>query len=307
MAIRFVTGTDDRYFAQLFLLLGSLRRHSGDVRLHVCDFGLSAPYRDFLRGQGMLLDMPAGAGSPPHAWYYKGMVARYTDAFGDDPIVWLDLDMIALEDIRPLFSMLVADMEQKGQTIACTGGGTVSGQLNAKLAPRYAQLVQGKDGDFPYLNAGFWVCRSRDFLRRYGALCAQMPMELLFEQSAFILTAMEQPSRLRLLDLPWNTMNDALATMQLAGEGRDTQVITELGERIHLLHITSNNRDRDLVHQDLRFELSGYFYTCNIKLLRRPDLLPLQLGLITEGLQAYHQPLIGAGILLQTDLVASTP
>ena len=51
-AIRYVTGVNAEYFFILFPLFASLRRHAPDVRLEVCDFGLTEPQRAFLLDAG---------------------------------------------------------------------------------------------------------------------------------------------------------------------------------------------------------------------------------------------------------------
>jgi hypothetical protein len=54
-SIAFVTGVDAEMFGQLFLLLGSLRRNSPGVWLHVCDLGMNERIQAAFEQAGILI------------------------------------------------------------------------------------------------------------------------------------------------------------------------------------------------------------------------------------------------------------
>src|SRR6516225_5166739 len=85
----FVTGVDEIFFNQIFLLLGSLQRNSPGISLYVCDFGLSERQREFLRQKRMLLEVPAGIGNRRHVREYKAALVRYVADLHAECVVWL--------------------------------------------------------------------------------------------------------------------------------------------------------------------------------------------------------------------------
>ena len=79
-SVVFVTGVDAGMFGQLFLLLGSLRRNSPSVWLHVCDLGLTEAQREYFRRGKRLLKRPVGRPLRRHPWYGKAALGDYTRA-----------------------------------------------------------------------------------------------------------------------------------------------------------------------------------------------------------------------------------
>src|SRR5579863_4080977 len=258
-SISFVTGVDHRMFDQLFLLIGSLRRSSPSIELLVCDFGLSDHQRGYLRRKNMLLSIPDGMGNPPHPWYYKAALGQYVAHLGTDAVVWLDADLIILSDIKPALEELRASMQQSGEAIAVAGRDTltVGDQLAMDPAPHYAKLVAGFRADAAYLNSGFFLCRSMKFLQDWAALCAAMPMELLFEQNAFNLTALASAERVRVIDpSEWNLSAADLRPMRIEASGPG-MVVTGPRGNVRILHVTSVNRARDLIFLTMQVSGSG--------------------------------------------------
>jgi len=98
----------------------------------------------------------------------------------------------------------------------------------------------------PYLNSGFIICRSREFLARWAALCDALPYEFLFEQNAFNLAAYEQAERIHLLDpWVWNLSGPAFRSAHIVPNGQDLTVIGQSG-RVNILHATSPERAKDI-------------------------------------------------------------
>src|SRR4051812_22509128 len=137
-----VTGVDDRMFPQLLLLAGSLRRHSPDLILHICDFGLTEAQRAYARRRFVLLDKPADV-QPRHPWDYKANLGRYTGAVPCDAVIWIDADMVVVADIAAPLQELLEAMIRDGHAVGVAESGvTVGAQLAAEPTPSYAKLMQ---------------------------------------------------------------------------------------------------------------------------------------------------------------------
>ncbi len=286
--IKLVTGTDYRQFEQLFLLIGSLRRYCPGVVLHVCDFGLTDGQRAYIRERHVLLDKPNSLPkSQPHPWYYKGAIAHYVAPVVGNAVVWIDADMFVLTDIQPHLDRVYAEMRARGRLVAAAAHDTtVAEGLVSEPAPFGAALMRDYDLDVPLLNSGFWMCRSREFMRRYADLTLKMPMEKLFEQNAFNFTVIENPGCLHPLDrFQWNLVANDLHQVNV---DVSNDRVTTSGERgpAYILHATSTNRGRDLYRVRIPLSAEGKRVDLELRMIRTPAaLLEFQKGLVLRTLK----------------------
>jgi hypothetical protein len=296
-SIIFVTGVDSRMFGQLCLLLGSVCRNSPSVWLHVCDLGLTEPQRAYLRRSKRLLERPAGR-PLRHAWYGKAALGDYTDCLNADFVVWLDADLIILNDIVPLVHRLCAEMQAKDQIIAAAGSDALPlGDLSLDQAPGFRRAMTALDLKSPYLNSGFVICRSREFLVRWAALCDGLPYELLFEQNAFNLAAYEQPKRIHLLDpWVWNLCGTAFRSAHIMPNGQGLAVIGHSG-RVNILHATSSERAKDLCVCYLPVKVNDRLFRPRFKIITCFEaLVNYQFRLVIEFITAEAPALIACGL-----------
>lgn len=193
-----VTGVDTGMFFQLLLLGESLRRHSPGLTLHVCDFGLTEPERAYVRQRFALLDAPPDV-EARHPWDYKARLGRYVACVPCDAVVWIDADMIVLDDIDVPLQALCEEMLANDYALAAPDiGMSIGEQLAADPAPSYAHLVKDFDASTPYLSSGFFMCRASGFLDVWAQQTALMNFEMLYEQNAFNLTALGSRRQVRL-------------------------------------------------------------------------------------------------------------
>jgi len=294
-SITFVTGVDAGMFEQLFLLLGSLRHNSPGAWLQVCDLGLTEPQRDYLRRSRRLLERPAGRPLRSHVWYGKAALGDYTNCLGADFVVWLDADLIILNDIVPLIRHLCTEMQAKDQIVAAAGHKSFAALSWLDRAPGFKRAMAALDLKSPYLNSGLIICRSRELLARWAALCDVLPFESLFEQNAFNLAAYEQPERIHFLDpWIWNLCGPTFRSVQITPNGEGLAVIGQSG-RVHILHATSSEKDKDLsiytIINDTPFRPKvKVIITCSRALVK------YQIGLVLAFLAAESPALIAAGL-----------
>jgi hypothetical protein len=158
-------------------------------------------------------------------------------------------------------------------------------------APRYASLVAGLRPDTRYLNSGFFVCRSPAFLEDWYQLCITMPVEKLFEQNSFNLTALTQPDKVRVLDmLTWNMCGQHIGGATIEASGVDIAV-TGVHGRTLVLHATSNTRG-DVVVQRLRLRINTTVFPVGMKTFAGSAVLrSFQQELFMDALAENFQPL----------------
>ena len=230
MVLQFVTGADSGMFAQSLILLQSFEDCGANRGIQVCDFGLAAGQREFLRARGQLLV----ADSPPlgrrHPWYYKASLGDFMSP-GSDGIVWLDADMIVTADPRRAVTTLAAEMRAGGQVIAtCPDGGnldlggfcTTWSQNGTDTAPAMRLFKQYRIAPtHSYLNSGFFVALSRPWLETWKTMAFEVEQHVLFEQNAFNAAAWRMPETVRLLDRrQWNLHGTDLARVAVGDDGR---------------------------------------------------------------------------------------
>ena len=297
--IAFITGVDADMFGQLFLLLGSLRRNSPGLWLHVCDLGLTDPQRDYLRGTGRLLARPAGRPLPRNVWYDKAALGAYTEGLNADFLVWLDADLIILSDIVPLVRDLCVNMQAENRIVAAAASPFALGALEwLDHAPSFKQAISTLDLKFPYLNSGVIICYSREFLARWAKHCQSLPFEFLFEQNAFNLAAYEQPERIRVLDpWVWNLCGPAFRSVEVVPTGpNDLDVIGRSG-RVYILHATSSDRAQDLIKYDYHIKVNDTLFRPQFGIIKCFEaLVKYQCNLVIECVAAEAQALIASGL-----------
>jgi hypothetical protein len=297
-SIAFVTGADAFMFGQIFLLLGSLARHSPGVRLYVCDFGFDAPQRDYLARTGRLLERPAGRPPARHVWDHKAALGAYIARLEADWVVWLDADLVILGDLPTLVGALCAEMEADDQIVAAAGSDAFSlGSLDwLERTPRFKQAMSARHLDCPYLNSGFIVCRSREFLDHWTAQTTALPREFLFEQNAFNLVAYEQPERLRRLDpWVWNLCGTEFRSAQVLTAQRDLALSGPSG-RVHILHATSTEKAKDLERCDFHLHFDGALFRPQVRVVGCLQTLKrYQMHLVATCIQAEMPALIASG------------
>jgi len=297
-----VTGSDYRQFGQLFLLMGSLQRYCPGLKLHVCDFGLTEPQRRFLRRKGVLLEMPAGMAGRSHPWHYKAALGRYVAGLGWDAVVWLDADLIVLTDIGPLLAELYLGMRERGHILAVAGtGATIGQQLTIEKAPHFADLVVrfNLDRGAIYLNSGFFMCRSAEFLQQWSALCDTMAIEILFEQNAFNLVALTKPGGVQVVDLlRWNLCGNHLGMARVEASREGAVVMGPQGPA-HILHATSSHAARDLHMADVNVTVDGTAFIARLRMISHPaGLRDFQQVLVAEAIATGARLLIESGLNL---------
>jgi hypothetical protein len=298
-SIAFVTGANAFMFGQLFLLLGSLARHCPGVPLHVCDFGFDTRQRDYLARTARLLELPRERPPRRHVWYDKASLGDFTERLDADCVVWLDADLIILDDLMARVQELLAQMQARDQIIAAAGSD--ASLLSAidwlDRTPGFAQAMSGLDRRLPYLNSGFIVCRSREFLARWTARTNALPYEFLFEQNAFNLTAYEQPQRLRILDpWLWNICGPAFRSVEVVTTGRDLGLMGPSG-KVRVLHATSTEKAKDLMRCDFHCRVDGIRFRPQVQIVSCFEALTkYQLDLVVECIRAELPALTASGL-----------
>lgn len=292
-----VTGVDTTMFPQLLLLGGSLRRHSPDLALHVCDFGLTEPQRAYVRRRFVLLDKPADI-RPRHPWDFKANLGRYTAAVPCDAVIWIDADMIVVADIaRPLQELLEAMIADQQAVAVADSGFTIGGHMAGNPAPSFDALMNGLDHSAPYLNSGFFLCRAPGFLEIWAAQTARMSFELLYEQNAFNLVVLGSRRQVRVIDrFRWNLVANELpaAGVEVAN---GTATVTGPAGRCLIVHATSSNRARDLVQMNFPMKFNGRPFSTTVRMIGRPpELLSFQHELTLEAIHAESAQLIDCGV-----------
>jgi hypothetical protein len=295
-ATAFVTGIDADMFGQFFLLLGSLRRNSPGLSLYVCDMGLTDSQRDYLHRTGRLLARPAGR-PLSHVWYDKAALGAYTEGLNADFVVWLDADLIILNDIVPLVRDVCTEMQAKNQIIAAAGPLPFGALDWLDQAPGFKRAMSALDLKSLYLNSGVIICRSREFLARWAKHCEALPFEFLFEQNAFNLAAYEQPESIRLLDpWVWNLCGTAFRSVEVIVTGPDNLEVIGRSGRVSILHATSTERAKDLIKYDFHLKVNDTLFRPQFRIIRCFEALAKhQCNLVIECVTAEAQALIASG------------
>lgn len=259
-------------FDQLFLLNGSIRAVGG-IMPKVCDYGLTPGQQAYLQARNLLLPRPMGLAAPRHPWDDKAALGRYIEDLGAAAVMWLDADLLVLTDLVPLIMQLYAEMVRDDAVLAATSADTIGEQLATDPAPGYAALVARHDPGQAYLSSGLFMCRSASFLNEWSDQTRAMPYEMLFEQNAFNLVALNYPGRVRVLDpLVWNLPAQDLRRMDISIQGQAIQVSGPHGRTI-IAHATSSDRARDLSMVTMPIRAGNDRFDLSLRMFRAPDTL----------------------------------
>jgi len=292
-----VTGVDKGMFFQLLLLGESLRRHSPGLTLHVCDFGLTAPQRAYIRRRFALLDKPPDI-EVRHPWDCKARLGRYVAGISCDAVVWIDADMIVLSDIdAPLQTLCEAMIADDHALAAPDIGMSIGAQLAADPAPSYAELLQVFDPSTPYLSSGFFMCRSVGFFEVWTQQTALMNFEMLYEQNAFNLTALGSRRQVRILDrLRWNLAANELQSMKIEMSDGALAVTGPTGPAL-ILHATSDDRPKDLLMMTTSLHVDDRRFEATVRMISRPpELLAVQREMTGQAMAAEAATLVACGV-----------
>ncbi len=291
-----VTGANDFVFPNLLMFLESAKRHMPDEKIYVCDFGLTAAQACYLDDKGILLPLPAKLKNFEHAWYRKASLNEYLTPLGVDGFVWLDCDMILMEDIRPeLFSISEKMIEEGTHVSICqdAAGLTFQGfadlglEKNADIQPFITlAAVMNCSMDSPYLNTGFFLVNGMDLPMLWGVMTRKQHEWLLFEQCSFNLLAHNGQWKVKLLDCrEWNAHGPYLQDV----------LTKEAPYSSRIIHVTSQG---DLhFNKQFEYEFEEKKMTGNLKLFLRDDLRKLLLDDFAAAVQNEGPALIKAGVL----------
>ncbi|HZB93471.1 MAG TPA: hypothetical protein VE397_18630, partial [Stellaceae bacterium] len=280
MTIQFLTGTDSRMFGHVFILLQSFAELEASGAIAVCDFGLSAPQRRFLEARGQLAEVPALRGKRIHPWYAKASLVDFLPRAAE-VAVWVDADMVMIQDPRTLVAALVAEMAKERQTLAaCVDDPRIDiarfiqkiEQIGGDVRPFRALLAQWRiPPKRPYLNSGLFVAASRRWLEDWKKTTFEVEEHMLWEQNAFNVTAWRNAAAVRLLDRrQWNVHGDALAQIERAGD----RLLCD-GEAVVALHATSEG-ERHIATEMHPWSLAGRPQTSRLRFFRDEALRALQ-------------------------------
>ena len=281
--IALVTGAD----AKFMLMAGALRQSLLDAgwkeALHICDFGLTDRQAGSLRDAGLLLPRPRGLAAGLHPFYYKASLIDYVADLDFDLLVWIDCDMIAVDDPVVALEGLATDLATDGKSAAlCADAGVESiadacGRL--EMQPFREALQRSEiDEQRPYLNTGFVAINDRRALGAWRDLAFALPVHALFEQNAFNLLAYE--GRCPSLLVPaarWNVHGPLLSSARIAPDG----AAWALEHRAFLLHATSAQTSQHEIHEGA-VTLAGGTFHGQLKLFRNPGLRRLQVSALNR-------------------------
>ena len=217
--IRFITGADLFMFAQMFALLQSFDDFGRKDMLSVADFGFDDAQRRFLDARGQRIAIPMPKSAKHHPWWYKASLVDFI-AKDTDVVVWVDADMIALCDPFPPVLEAIAKMEAQDRLVAAcpdtseTMAGLVAVAANhGHQCPGFLRNLRQFNIDMActYLNSGFFIARSRRWLKEWKRNAHQTQNEFVWEQNAFNIAAWKDPNKVHLLDVTvWNVHGENL-------------------------------------------------------------------------------------------------
>jgi hypothetical protein len=215
-------------------------------------------------------------------------------------VVWLDADIIILDDFPAAMRGLCAEMAGQGTWLAAASAGSVGDSLPGSAGPHFRALMTDADLSLPYFQAGLFLCRSASFLHRWNRLCAAMPMELLFEQSAFNHAAMGLGGAATVLDYRvWNLPAHAVDPAGVAIAGEALTITTQAGPA-HVLHLTSIDRARDLCAMQLWLPVGDGGIHPLVRMMSHPKpLLDFQIALTAAAISAERDALAAAGVIAE--------
>ena len=294
-----VTGAEKNYFVSGCMLMWSLKLWAPELPFYFLDFGLEEGQRNFLRGQGALIERPAELAADLHPFAYKAAMGEYLRGIDWSEMVWLDSDMIAVAPLGEKLATVLTEMAGNGKEVASCRD--VSPSLAAFIAqgwevnPFVDALRSDKvDLSGPYYNTGAVVCRSPEFLAAWRDLAKAIPFHVLFEQNAFNLLVRRRTGVTTLAMNEWNLHGPSLRECNSAKDGQGRNIIKTPSGTAMIVHATSH----DSADIDIRNAVAGMKtggIPCVIKLFRNPALLDLQKMWLTRFLTEAENDLHKAG------------
>lgn len=299
MQLTFVTGSDKKYFLLLGSFLESFEKNAGGHRVLVCDFGLSGAQKKFLESRGMLLPLPGSLTQEHHHFYKKAALIDYLGdrASNSDAVVWIDSDTVVLNPIAAEIGALVRSMQGAGEILAiCQEASFDSIRAFADGIDDPSVTVQpfldalqaaGAGPDRPYLNTGFFVCRSAELLREWRDLTFRVAPHLLNEQNMMNVLAASHADSVRLLDnAVWNAHGRRLDETGLTFDpGLDFS-----SRPIRILHATSADK-RHIRSMEVKFDAGERDVRAHFKSFGIPELQKIHLEFASRFLHAHSDTL----------------
>jgi len=251
MNMQFVTGTDDRLFLYALILLQSFANAGAADAIKVCDFGLTAGQRSFLKSHNKLLvaetPLPSNC---QHPIYKKAALVDYIP-YDIDAVMWLDADVM-LTGKTPLLEVaaLIHEMNNSGAMIAaCADQNNLDlgsffsffQTLGHNTAP-FVELLDrlGVALDHRYLNSGVFITTSREWLLEWKSVTLDTKEPFLVEQNIFNVLAWRTPERVRILDnRRWNVHGSILDQISIGAELASLHCD---GQEVMVLHATAPDK-----------------------------------------------------------------
>ena len=267
-----------------------------DQRIYVCDFGLTEAQIRYLDGEGILLPLPSKLVEFEHAWYRKASLYEYVAPLGVDGFVWLDCDMILLEDIRPKLILVAEEMKSDGSHIAiCQDASGLDFQGFADLGLEKGADIQpfialaaamNCSMNSNYLNTGFMLLNGMQLPMLWGAMTRKQHEWLLFEQCSMNLLAHNGSWQIKQLDCrEWNAHGPFLEDVLTADAPYPSRIV----------HVTSQGHLH--FNKPFDYEHEGHKISGSLKLFVRDDLRKLLLDDFTASFKRNGSAFIESGVL----------
>jgi len=297
----YVTGFDDKFFLQYAVLAQALSLREPEAHLYVCDFGLSAPMRDFFQKRGRLLQW-SGRRKTMGAFTLKSNLIEFVAPLTTHSLVWVDADAFPTAPIGR-----VIEKDCRGLALWSTpdlGMASIGHFIEKYKATTFLERCRQSKIEMgrTYLNSGFFIVNDPYFLRRWQEEAARMPLtEVLFEQNAFNIAAYLYGNVGVLTNGMWNLHGGDLMALscqaESCGDGYEALAVRCRDFDVQVLHATS---EQESFHQKLPVEVSahgGGRRSWPVKLLKDPVVRAFQLKMIDAFIASNKADLIAAGVL----------
>jgi hypothetical protein len=240
-SLRFITGTNDKYFFMCGMLLESLQSFFPGVPCHVMDFGLSDARRKYFEDKKLLLNIPASLSKTDHPYKLKSSMASFLNDASAPMPVWIDCDVIAVRAAsKELFNLAGELVSQNKDFAISTDEGpnnTLEDVCNsfgeAKLRSAIAANPPFKERRC--LNAGLVLFSNPAALRNWQTVAAAQDGDKFPDQNALNIMAYRDIDRVTVLDARvWNVHARLLKSIKVT----DNEVYCE-GQKPIFVHATS--------------------------------------------------------------------
>ena len=308
MSLLFVTGGNAPFFNSLLVCLQSFAERLPGERLLVCDYGLSEPQAEFLRGLGLLLERPPELATRD-VFCCKAALLRYLDRnrmeTQPDTVVWLDGDLTLMDvSVRDFQTVATAMMTAEAGVAACgePSGKNIAAMIGSfadasALAP-FADVVAAAniDAASPYFSSGLFFCSSPDFLTRWCDLTLTMKSHPLFEQNMFnVALYRDRVPHLTLDCEEWQAQGQSLSRVELRDVPGQRAAAFIGNKSIKTLHATSPGRGHLLI-AECRLTVLDLDLTGTFKLFMAEPLRLHQIQLLASFILAHRDALTRLGI-----------